>query len=594
MGQLMFQKENLAREIRSGLSKPFMQPLALTLICVLFISLILVTGLMDLGRLDRTLVSSMENRGIEIMAFVQKEAQDNYSSFLRLYTMEHEGTLSLPGVEPFLIQETFINNFVAAVRRFEKDPSLENNPAAMEALLSKNGIPFFAIMDGSGRVVFKNRDIPPDVIFRANPVIVGEREILIDLFNPSKKKNQAGFVALRRSNSEGTVIVALEQEGFEYWGKRVAVQTAVNDAAIGDIAFISIQSSDGKIFGSAGVSPPLPVSGVLPDWGNSQAKSRKITFRDRDYQEVLVPFYLLENLEGIGQIGLDRDKTDQIITKNRLHVIISMVLIVLTGVISILFIYQNQSRHLARLEELRKRLQQTERLSSLGQLAAGVAHEIRNPLNAISMATQRLQREFSPAESDRTEKFRKITGVIRDEVRRLNGIIEEFLAFSRTQRFELKDYPIEEVLRKLVSLIEEEANSKGIKMLSNLDGSSAIIPMDVDKLQQALLNILKNAMESISGEGEISIVLEKRTNEITLKISDTGAGLSQDEIEKIFNPEYTTKEKGLGLGLPIAHEIIRGHNGNIKVESRIGAGTTFTITLPSTAPPSGKVFEAAK
>jgi signal transduction histidine kinase len=173
-----------------------------------------------------------------------------------------------------------------------------------------------------------------------------------------------------------------------------------------------------------------------------------------------------------------------------------------------------------------------------------------------------------------------MTSVIRDEVRRLNGIIEEFLAFSRTQRLELRNYPIEDVLRKLISLIEEEARARGISIISNLDGQNLLVPMDVDKLQQALLNILKNAMESIAGNGEITINVEKSAGSVNLKMSDTGAGLRPEDLEKIFNPEYTTKEKGLGLGLPIAHEIIRGHNGIIKVESRGGAGTTFSIVLP--------------
>jgi signal transduction histidine kinase len=345
-----------------------------------------------------------------------------------------------------------------------------------------------------------------------------------------------------------------------------------------EISFISILSANGKVFGSVGESPPLVVSGRLP--GKAQIISRKINFKDSDIQEIQVPFVLDNKVEGIGQIGLHRSKTDQILSKNSMHMIISMALIVLTGILAILFIYQNQSRHIARVEELRNRLQQSERLSSLGQLAAGVAHEIRNPLNAISMATQRLQRDFAPRDPEKVDKFQNMTSVIRDEVRRLNGIIEEFLAFSRTQRLELREYPIEDVLRKLISLVEEEARTKGISIHHNLDGKQSIVPMDVDKLQQALLNILKNAMESITGKGEITINVERSAKAVNLKMSDTGAGLKPEDLEKIFNPEYTTKEKGLGLGLPIAHEIIRGHDGVIKVESKLGAGTTFSIVLP--------------
>jgi len=577
----MEQLKSLTKEFRHKLSKPFLQPLALLLVCILFVSLILVTGLMDLRRLDKTLVSSMENRAIEIVNFIQKESQDNFASFMKLYREENESALTLLSNEPFFIQETFINNFVVAVRKFEKEPALVSNQAEMEAILSRNGVWFFCVLDSRGNIIFQNRELQHNLLRRANPVIVGEREILIDLFNPLKKKDQSGFIALRRYNAKGTIIAALDEEGYEYWGKRIAIQKAVDNVSMEEISFISILSPEGKVFGSAGEAPSVVFSGALPE--KSQVISQKINFKDNDIQEIKVPFVLDNRVEGIGQVGLNRGKTDQILSKNSMHMIISMALIVMTGILAILFIYQNQSSHLARVEELRNRLQQSERLSSLGQLAAGVAHEIRNPLNAISMATQRLQRDFAPPDPEKVDKFKNMTSVIRDEVRRLNGIIEEFLAFSRTQRLELRNYPIEEVLRKLISLIEEEARIKGISITSDLDGTQSIVPMDVDKLQQALLNILKNAMESITGKGEITINVEKSAKAVNLIMSDTGAGLRPEELEKIFNPEYTTKEKGLGLGLPIAHEIIRGHNGMIRVESKLGAGTTFSIMLPLAA-----------
>jgi len=210
-----------------------------------------------------------------------------------------------------------------------------------------------------------------------------------------------------------------------------------------------------------------------------------------------------------------------------------------------------------------------------------VAHEIRNPLNAISMATQRLKRDYVPADKLKAHEFNNLSTVIRDEIRRLNAIIEEFLSFSKSRRLELRDFSVTEVLQKIVSLLAEEAGSRGIALETKWQLSPAVIPMDINKLQQAFLNFIKNAMESISKKGVITItVVREGKNNILVSITDTGCGMTSEEIEKIFSPEYTTKEKGLGLGIPLATEIVRGHGGDVRVVSRLGEGTTFEIVLP--------------
>jgi len=230
---------------------------------------------------------------------------------------------------------------------------------------------------------------------------------------------------------------------------------------------------------------------------------------------------------------------------------------------------------------MERRLEKAERLSSLGMLAAGVAHEIRNPLNAISMAAQRLKRDFVPADEMKSAEFQNLSGVVRDEIRRLNAIIEEFLSFSKSRRLELSDFSVTEILQKIVQLVREEAVSRNIILETKWPSTPMIIPMDINKLQQAFLNFIKNSMESISGKGRITIKVEKQGKDnIVVSISDTGCGMREEEMEKIFNPEYTTKEKGLGLGMPLAMEIIRGHGGDVRVISRRGLGTTFEILLP--------------
>ncbi len=272
---------------------------------------------------------------------------------------------------------------------------------------------------------------------------------------------------------------------------------------------------------------------------------------------------------------------DKIIAENRQNIFVFMAFVAGMAILSMWLLYHDQNRHLAGIIEMERRLEKAERLSSLGQLAAGVAHEIRNPLNAISMATQRLKRDFVPDDQEKALEFQNLSGVIRDEIRRLNGIIEEFLSFSKSRRLQLSDFSVTEVLQKIVSLISEEASARGITIETKWRHAPAVIPMDINKLQQSFLNLIKNALESIPAQGKITITVDKEgKNYIVIGIADTGCGMTADEIEKIFSPEYTTKEKGVGLGIPLANEIIRGHGGEIRVISRKGEGTKFEVVLP--------------
>jgi len=570
-------------------TRPFLQPMTLILVCLVFISLILFTGLMDIGRLEQTLRLFMENHGLDISARIQRDTQENFSNINLVLRGENPGDALSPFMEEaFLPQESFIDALVRLTRRIDK--SLDSDtiePDSFRRMASDHGLFLLALLDEKGHPRLQTKPFSRTLLQRANDVINGKKETSIDIFNRYGDHERLGSIALRRGTGSGILLAAWDDPGLRYWGFKVALQKAIEEAGRNEkLPYIAVMdAADGSLAASLGDVPGDVArdEGAYQDVlsGKAAVSSRKVSFQGKNIFEILAPLYLDNKLAGVVRVGLQREQADQVIGKNRTLMIISMVFIMLIGLLSIWFLYQNQNRHLARIEEMRKELQKSERLSSLGQLAAGVAHEIRNPLNAISMASQRLQREFPPPESERTEEFQRITGVIRDEVRRLNGIIEEFLSFSRSQRLELRDYSLQAILQKLVRLVGEEAAARGITIETNWGDQPAFIPMDVDKLQQAFLNFIKNAMESISGEGRIAVSIEPPGNEkISVKITDTGKGLSPDEIDRIFNPEYTTKEKGLGLGLPIAYEIVRGHGGDIRVQSLVGAGTTFEILLP--------------
>ena len=585
------EKKDLPKKFQKE-TKHFLQPLALVLISIVFILLILVSGIMDLRRIDRTLIGFMEDRGVDIIASIQRVAQGNYTNLIQLLGGDHTNDAISPfSEETFLPQETLIQSLVNLSKRIDQiwESGRLSNEERIK-LAYQEGLSLIAIFDIHGRITFQSGFANQSILNRAAPVVAGQKDISIELFNKPATSERIGFIAVRRSSGEGTILIGLDQAGFRFWGTRVAIQRAIDETGWSkDVVYISVMNKQRQVLGHAGY--------VDEQWKDEAARDltarrdslavahRKINYYGRNILEIMGPVFIGQDVLGIARIGLERDHVDQILREHRNNMFISMAAIMLIGVLSIWFLFYNQNRHLKRIEEMGKRLQQSERLSSLGQLAAGVAHEIRNPLNAISMASQRMQREYVPLlDQSKGEEFKGLTGVVRDEIRRLNAIIEEFLNFSRTHRLELKDYPVEDVLQKLVNLVEEEATAKGISIKREWDSYRSIIPMDIDKLQQAFLNIIKNGIESISNEGSIAIGVDRTDSKAVLvRIADTGAGLRPEEIDRIFNPEYTTKEKGLGLGLSISHEIIRAHGGEIRVRSEVGVGSTFEIRLPMKA-----------
>lgn len=570
-------------------SRTFLQPLTVALVMVGFVILILVMGLMDLGRLDTTLVGFMENRGLDIITTVENVAQENLTYLYQTLKEDQEEDEFVPLTDKaFSPQESLVKNLVDLARDIDAKWKKELlNEKDLEEIAERESLWLIAVLNEEGAIVFQSREFLQDLPPKTSVAASRQEEIMIDLFNRFGKLDEIGYIALRRKDGSGTIVIALDDKGLRYWSSKIAVEKAIEEVGWGQgLAYLVVMNKYGKALGRAGEVPEKleEMDAISLDVleGRLKKASRKMVFQEKRLLEIIVPVHLDEKVVGFARLGLDRAGGDTILLENRNRMITSMIFIMVIGILSVWALYRNQKRNAERVEEMEKQLQQAERLSALGQLAAGVAHEIRNPLNAISMASQRVRREYMPADEKKKKGFYHITGIIRDEIRRLNGIIEEFATFFRSRRLELSDHSVGYVLQKIISLMEEEATSRGIRMEARYNDSNIMVPMDMDKMKQALYNILKNAMESIPGKGTISVVVEPNgKDKMSIRISDTGSGLTPAEIDRIFNPEYTTKEKGLGLGLPLAHEIIKGHNGEIQVESTIDSGTTFEILLPT-------------
>jgi two-component system sensor histidine kinase HydH len=230
-------------------------------------------------------------------------------------------------------------------------------------------------------------------------------------------------------------------------------------------------------------------------------------------------------------------------------------------------------------KKLQENLKRRDRITAMGHLASGVAHEIRNPLNAISMIAQRFKREFTP-QSEKTE-YDQLASTLVNESGRINEIVGQFLQFARPSELNKKPTNVSELLRDTVTLIEHEATKKGIEIVQRCEAVPPI-PVDGDKLKQVFLNLGQNSVDACVAGQKIEFICHDDEHTIVIQIRDNGKGISSKDLDKIFNIYFTTKEEGTGIGLSIAQQIVSQHNGTIEVRSEENRETIFTINLPKT------------
>jgi len=225
------------------------------------------------------------------------------------------------------------------------------------------------------------------------------------------------------------------------------------------------------------------------------------------------------------------------------------------------------------LKDMEQRLLQAERLATIGRFASQIAHEIRNPLNSISLNVELLSDEFSDTNS---EAHGLIRSVLR-ELDRLNGIVSEYLQFSRFPKPNLTRGRVDRVIRNVVENFKPPAR---IKFRVSLVESTPDVWLDEHLLRQVLDNLTRNAVEAIDGEGTIEIEDCVVDRFVVIRVKDSGKGIPADVQSRIFEPFFTTKSRGTGLGLATSQQILFEHNGHLVFESQPGHGTTFSLLLP--------------
>jgi len=238
-------------------------------------------------------------------------------------------------------------------------------------------------------------------------------------------------------------------------------------------------------------------------------------------------------------------------------------------------VFNHMAERLEQLHSLEAELRRRDRLSALGEVAVGIAHEVRNPLGTIKTSAELVRKRDNLSAGDA-----KLLGYVIDEVRRINNLIDDFLSFARPRAPVIRNLPLSAVVERVSSFCEPELARNGIELTVQDDCPGAMVAADEDHLFQAVLNLVLNAIDAMAKGGRLSIRLGCENGLARLSFTDTGPGIPPDIQEKIFNPFFTTKPRGTGLGLAKVFSVMESHQGRVECQSLTGQGATFTLVLP--------------
>lgn len=236
---------------------------------------------------------------------------------------------------------------------------------------------------------------------------------------------------------------------------------------------------------------------------------------------------------------------------------------------------------LRRNRDLEEQLQRAERSAVVGRLASGIAHEIRNPLNFMNLSIDHLQAACAPEHEQRRAEFTHITTTIKEEIQRLNRLVSDFLSYGRPARLKPRELDARALIGEVGDLVKVTAEQQGVKVsiVTEPPGDTRF-EADYEQIKTCFSNLMINAIQAMPEGGALYVTIQPNDEQLRLEFADTGVGIAPDNLAQIFEPYYSTKETGIGLGLPLTKKIIEEHGGQITVASELGQGTTFTVTLP--------------
>jgi nitrogen fixation/metabolism regulation signal transduction histidine kinase len=236
---------------------------------------------------------------------------------------------------------------------------------------------------------------------------------------------------------------------------------------------------------------------------------------------------------------------------------------------------------LEKTRELETQLQQVEKSAVVGRLASAIAHEIRNPLNYINLTLDHLRAKFAPEENGKRETFERLTAQLKKEVERINQQITDFLRYSRPIKLNLQPTDIRQIVADSMRIVEAQADEQNVQISIVERENAPPVCADKEILRSVFNNLFINSVQAMCEGGKLTVTIDAENDFVKIEVADTGSGIAPENLDKIFEPYFSTKETGTGLGLAIVKKIVEDHSGTIEAASKLNEGTVFTVKLPS-------------
>lgn len=543
------------------------KPRALLFILILLAVLLIVTGVMEYSARRRSVLQLMATMSASLCEIVQKSAVNAILSY-------------------DLLEDAAFDRLISSLQSLDFYVARDSiSPQDVATTIARMNCDYCEIYTSRGVLIY-----PPDSV----PILSNPRKAFEQAASgpvtgywrhPLNDKQYYGVLSQSRN---GRLLAAyIDGTYLKNVRKSIGIGSLLNsltrDTAL---TYIAIQDSLGIIAATERIDT---LSSINSDaFINQVLQKRQFAWRLTQFHnepifEGALPFMVGSVSYGVIRIGLNSDPLHQIMEAAIRQVILRLGVLLAVGFVILVYGIALQNVHLLETEKekitgevvrLQADLRQKEKLSAMGELAAGVAHEIRNPLNAISMTIQLLERE-----STSSQTWSQQLTLVRREVGRIQQIIQDFLTFARPAPLNRQRVDVGEIIDKVVQTYQARAAGRNVTITwqkpndvtANLDGT---------KLSTCIANLLDNALDATPIGGHIVINLHRRHHTTYISISDDGVGIESAHLPKIFNLYFTTKPNGTGLGLAQVYQIVSEHNGTIEVESRPGSGTTFKLQLP--------------